>query len=120
MAILCPDCCPDPAELHEARPLDEGARMALHRRLIRTVKTALDVTVLAGALWLAFLARFEGALPEPMRLALLVGLLWVVPLKYTTFAVLGVPRLTWRYVSLVEAKRIALALAAVTLALVGV
>src|SRR5262245_36389858 len=95
-----------------------GAVMSLRGPLIRSGKTFLDVAVLAGALYLAFLARFENEVPAHVWPMLFVCLPTVVLIQLASFLCFGVPRLAWRYVSLVEAKRIFFALAAASLGLV--
>src|SRR4051812_43955206 len=71
----------------------------------------LDIAVLCVAYYLAFLIC-EGAPPATCWGDLLSGsLLWVVALKAALLAALKVPRLTWRYISLIEARRIAVGLA---------
>ncbi len=86
---------------------------------IRLMKAGLDVLVLAAAYCLAFVMRFEGVLPEQEFTGLLVSLPLVVALKIVCFTALGVRRLSWRYVSLPEAKRIFTSLSFASGLLVG-
>jgi FlaA1/EpsC-like NDP-sugar epimerase len=91
--------------------------MSLRGRLKLTGKVLLDAAVLAGAFVLAFLTRFEFGLPVHMGKVLLTCLPCVVLLKLGSFALFGVTRLAWRYVSLVETTRILSAVTATSLLL---
>src|SRR5207249_12153545 len=66
---------------------------------------------LCAAYYLAFLIRFEGVPPREQWNVLWGSLAGVVALKVLLLAALKVPQLTWRYISLIEAQRIAGALA---------
>jgi FlaA1/EpsC-like NDP-sugar epimerase len=82
------------------------------RRFQGIGKTAgLDIGVLCAAYYLAFLIRFEGMPPREQWNVLWGSLPAVVALKVLLLAALKVPQLTWRYISLIEARRIAGALA---------
>jgi FlaA1/EpsC-like NDP-sugar epimerase len=73
-------------------------------------KYLLDVAVLCGAYGLAFLIRFEGAVP-PRELELLTHFVgYVVCLQLLCLAAFRVPSVPWRYAGLPEAERIWLAL----------
>jgi FlaA1/EpsC-like NDP-sugar epimerase len=65
-------------------------------------KAAVDLTVLAIAYTLAFLARFEGALPDTMVPIFWVSLPVVLAIRFATLQAAGVSRLAWRAVSLTE------------------
>jgi FlaA1/EpsC-like NDP-sugar epimerase len=74
----------------------------------------LDLVALASAFALAFEVRFEGSVPAAY-VAVLAGWLPVVlAVKVACLWAWGVRRLTWRFVSLFEARRILAALAAAT------
>src|SRR5207249_1891273 len=73
--------------------------------------TGLDIAVLCSAYYLAFLIRFEGALPAEESKVLWGTLPALVVLQFLLLAALNVHRLTWRYVGLMEARRIGVALA---------
>ncbi len=89
------------------------------RRFAVVAKTALDVAVLSAAFCLAFLIRFEGSLSADYFRAMVLALPFVLAVKLLCFAALGVRRLTWRHVSLVEAKRIFVSLWAATVMLLA-
>ncbi len=78
----------------------------------RTVQLALDLTVLAFAYVLAYVVRFEGAVPPLMLRTLAWTLPYAVALYYGAMVAFGVPRLAWRYVALPDVRRIAGAMAA--------
>jgi FlaA1/EpsC-like NDP-sugar epimerase len=86
--------------------------MSLYDRLLLLAKCVIDLAVIVGAFGLAFLVRFDGAIPEGMVSILVVSLPYVLLVKFCCHSLFGLPRLPWRCVSLVEAKRIFLALAA--------
>jgi FlaA1/EpsC-like NDP-sugar epimerase len=73
--------------------------------------SALDGVVLCLAYYLAFLIRFEGAPPAEEWDAFWGALPGLVAVEMLFLAALKVPRLTWRYIGLIEARRIAVALA---------
>jgi FlaA1/EpsC-like NDP-sugar epimerase len=75
-------------------------------RVIRTVRVIADLGVLAIALGLAYLFRFELALTTQILDGLAVNLLWVVPVQYATLIAIGVPRLLWRYLNMRDAVRV--------------
>jgi FlaA1/EpsC-like NDP-sugar epimerase len=77
----------------------------------RTVQVALDVAILSIAYWLAFLFRLEFSLPSPWFGVLLVTWPYVVILQYASLAAFGVPRLSWRYISIADLKRVLTAIA---------
>src|SRR4051794_24637776 len=74
--------------------------------LVRSCKAALDLAVLVTAFCLAFLIRFEGSLPQDMFELLLTSLPGVLTVKFLCLIAFGVRRLSWRYISLAEAKRL--------------
>jgi FlaA1/EpsC-like NDP-sugar epimerase len=78
-------------------------------RLFRSIQAVFDLAVLSAAYWLAFLFRFEFSIPPAWLRSSLIGWPYVVLIGYGALAVLGVPRLSWRYISLREAARIAFA-----------
>lgn len=85
----------------------------------RTWQFLLDLTALSGAYVVAYLLRFEGAIPPTYQDRLLDTLPYVVLLQYLAMALAGTPRYSWRYVGLREATRIFGALAAGTGVLVA-
>lgn len=87
-------------------------------RLFRSIQAVFDLAVLSAAYWLAFLFRFEFSIPSAWLRSSLAGWPYVVLIGYGVLGLLGVPKLSWRYTSLREAARIALALALATAILV--
>jgi len=89
-------------------------------RFVRqSVQAAFDLAVLSAAYWLAFLFRFEFSLPDAWRTPSLIGWPYVVLVEYLLLGVFGVPRLSWRYISIRESGRIAVAVALAAALLVG-
>jgi FlaA1/EpsC-like NDP-sugar epimerase len=82
------------------------------RLINRGLQVVLDVAVLSLAYWLAFLFRFEYAIPRAWMDVLLITWPYVVVLQYASLAFFGVPRMSWRYVSIRDAARVAYAVAA--------
>jgi FlaA1/EpsC-like NDP-sugar epimerase len=91
----------------------------MSKGLTRFSQAIIDLTVLCGALTLAFLIRFDFRLPEAMLGRLLVTSPYVVGLEYLVLVSFGVNRLSWRYVSLREAARILQACVAYSLPLLA-
>jgi FlaA1/EpsC-like NDP-sugar epimerase len=79
------------------------------RFLQRSLITILDVTGLSIAYWLAFLFRFEFAIPKSMMQLILVNWPWVIGIHYAGLKLLGVPRMSWRYMTMRDTVRIAFA-----------
>jgi FlaA1/EpsC-like NDP-sugar epimerase len=88
--------------------------MFRRRQLLGAVQAFADLAALGGAFTVAFLVRFEGAVPAEYAAVLRFWLPIVLAVQVLCLAAAGVRRLTWRYVSLFEARRIAAALAAAT------
>jgi FlaA1/EpsC-like NDP-sugar epimerase len=82
------------------------------RLLNRTVQIALDIAILSVAYWLAFLFRLEFSIPRPWFHVLLVTWPYVVTLQYASLAAFGVPRLSWRYISIGDVTRVVTAVSA--------
>jgi FlaA1/EpsC-like NDP-sugar epimerase len=85
----------------------------------RSLQVAFDLAVLSAAFWLAFLFRFEFSIPHSWITSSMIGWPYVVLIEYAMLSALGVPRFSWRFVSIREAERIALAIALATAILVG-
>src|ERR1700733_5285377 len=96
----------------------ESSPFMASRLFHRSVQLALDLTVLALAYVLAYVVRFEGALPPVMLRTLAWTLPYVVAVYYGAMMVFGVPRLAWRYIALPDVRRIAGAIAAATSVLI--
>jgi FlaA1/EpsC-like NDP-sugar epimerase len=86
----------------------------------RTVQVTLDVAILSFAYWLAFLFRFEFSLSHHWLRVVLLTWPYVILIQYAALALLGVPRLSWRYINIGDVTRLLTAtlLASVTLAIV--
>jgi FlaA1/EpsC-like NDP-sugar epimerase len=83
----------------------------MSRFMNRGVQVVVDLTALSLAYWLAFLIRFEATVSLQMLKLLLFTWPYVMVLQYLALALFEVPRFSWRYVGLTEAKRIFAALA---------
>jgi FlaA1/EpsC-like NDP-sugar epimerase len=90
------------------------------RLISRGLQVALDVFVLSLAYWLAFLFRFEFAIPRSWLQVLLITWPYALSLQYLALTLFGVPRMSWRYVSIRDAARVAYAITAATFVLVTV
>jgi FlaA1/EpsC-like NDP-sugar epimerase len=86
--------------------------MSLNRALVSLLRLAADALLLGLAYCLAFLIRFEGSIPPNMAAALWDSLLYVILIKAAFLVGWHVPFLTWRFVSLLEARRLVTALTA--------
>jgi len=79
--------------------------------LDRSLRTVLDVAVLSIAYWLAFLFRFELQITHAGAGVLFVSWPYVIVLQYAALAAWGIPRMAWRYVSMVDTARVLVAMA---------
>ncbi|MGE0873029.1 MAG: polysaccharide biosynthesis protein [Kofleriaceae bacterium] len=79
----------------------------------------MDLATISIAYWLAFLFRFEFSIPRLWFEVAVVNWGYVVAICYATLAAFGVPRYSWRYVSLREVLRIGVAVSASTSVLVA-
>ena len=68
----------------------------------RSLQVVFDLAVLSCAYWLGFLFRFEFSLPSAWLASSLVGWPYVVLIEYALLSALGVPRYSWRYISMRE------------------
>jgi FlaA1/EpsC-like NDP-sugar epimerase len=91
----------------------------MSRYLTRGLQVAIDLVVLSIAYWMAYLFRFEFVIPRVWLETALLNWGYVVALQYGALAVLGVPRFSWRYVSMTEMLRIGFAVFASTVVLVA-
>ncbi|MGN6104856.1 MAG: polysaccharide biosynthesis protein [Kofleriaceae bacterium] len=89
------------------------------RYLTRSLQVFLDFAVLSLSFWLGFLFRFEFQIPEYWARVAAISWPYVVLLEYGVLWLVGVPRYSWRYVSLRETLRIGLAIAGAGAVLVG-
>jgi len=85
----------------------------------RSLQVVFDLAVLSSAYWLGFLFRFEFSIPSAWFATSLVGWPYVVLIEYAMISALGVPRYAWRYISMRETARIAVAIALATVILAG-
>jgi len=76
------------------------------RLLNRGLTVVLDATVLTLAYWMAWLFRTEFDLQPAYRDVILVTWPYVLLLQYACLAAFGVPRMSWRYVSMRDAARV--------------
>src|SRR5580765_3670054 len=83
----------------------------MSRLLSRGLQITLDCLVLSCAFWLAFLFRFEFAIPGAYLRIALLSWLYAVILQYGVLILFGIPELSWRYLGLHETRRIGLAAA---------
>ena len=92
----------------------------MRRTAVVVSQFAIDVAVLACALAAAFSIRYDGAPPLDMGGRLVLTAPYVIAGEYLVLAAFGVPRMSWRYVSLRDLRAISLAIAASTAALFAV
>ncbi|HEY1813788.1 MAG TPA: nucleoside-diphosphate sugar epimerase/dehydratase [Kofleriaceae bacterium] len=88
------------------------------RLLNRSLQTTVDVALLSLAYWLAYLFRFEFALPSAWLRVLLTTWPYVIVLTYASLALFGVPRMSWRYIAIGDVGRIFVAASVSTTVLV--
>jgi FlaA1/EpsC-like NDP-sugar epimerase len=82
------------------------------RLLNRTVQVALDIAILSVAYFLAFVFRLEFSISATWFRVLLVTWPYVVILQYVALTAFGVPRLSWRYISILDVTRVLFAVSA--------
>jgi FlaA1/EpsC-like NDP-sugar epimerase len=89
-------------------------------RFVRTraLQLLVDALVVCLALVLAYEIRFEGAIPRDYLRQLILVLPYVIILRIGLFALFGVYRLVWRYISLRDIPRVLAAIGAGTAGLV--
>jgi FlaA1/EpsC-like NDP-sugar epimerase len=85
----------------------------------QSAQAAFDLAVLSAAYWLAFLFRFEFSIPPAWVSPSLIGWPYVVVIEYLALTAYGVPRMSWRYISIRESARIAFAAMFATVLLIG-
>src|SRR5688572_12237610 len=89
------------------------------RLLNRGLMVVLDVAILTLAYWMAWLFRLEFEVPLVYRDVILFSWPYVLLLQYVCLAAFGVPRMSWRYVSMRDAARVLYAGALSTAVLVA-
>lgn len=85
--------------------------MSFRRLLCKGFEHLADVGLLAGALAFAFELRFEGVVPNSYARVFWNWLPVILSLQCVALWGFGVHRLTWRFISLFEVRKIVLALA---------
>src|SRR5215469_15905266 len=88
------------------------------RLLNRSLQATIDVAILSLAYWLAFLFRFEFAIPSLWLRVLLTTWPYVIACTYGGLVLFGVPRMSWRYIGIEDVGRIFIATSAATTLLV--
>src|SRR6476620_84347 len=88
------------------------------RFFARSLQIVLDSTALSIAFWLAFLFRFEFAIPRSQIHLLLLNWPYVIALQYTSLWLFGVPRMSWRFMTMMDTIRIGFAITASSAVLV--
>ncbi len=88
--------------------------------MTRATQVLIDLITLATAFALAYLLRFDWAIPPWHLKQLLFFLPYVVAAQYFALLMMRVPRFAWRYVGLHEAKSIAVGLVPPSLVLLGI
>ena len=90
----------------------EEARISMRHRLFnRSLQLTADVAVFMIAYTMAYVVRFEAAVPGLMWRTLAWTMPYVVTAQYALFRAFGVHRLAWRYVGLPDVRRIAYVIA---------
>lgn len=90
------------------------------RFFARSLQIVLDSTVLSVAFWLAFLFRFEFEIPASQIKLVLINWPYVIALQYFGLWLFGVPRMSWRYMTMRDAVRVLASVTASTTVLVGI
>jgi FlaA1/EpsC-like NDP-sugar epimerase len=85
---------------------------------VRLVRIVLDLAVACAAHYLAFVLRFEGAVPAAELRTFAHSLPCVLLIQYLSLMGLKVPESSWQYVSLLEVRRICMALLVATALLI--
>src|SRR6516164_8550908 len=87
-----------------------GPRLHRHSGPTKALKLALDVVALSAAYYLSFLLRFDGDLAPQLRDVVARSVASVIVLQYLCLVAWKVPGLSWQYSSLLEVRRISIAL----------
>jgi FlaA1/EpsC-like NDP-sugar epimerase len=74
------------------------------RFLTRRLQFLLDLLALLGAFALAYLLRFDFAIPRPFYGRLLTQAPYVILIQFSALALAGVYTFVWRYIGLAEVK----------------
>ena len=95
-------------------PALSGSHLALGRRPSQAAVIMLDVVLVMAAGMAAYIARFEGSIPQTFFRQLAVVIPSLALLRVISNQLFGVYRMVWRYVGLREALRFAQAAAVVS------
>ena len=79
-------------------------RLPGNRLLVRRLQFAVDLTILIGAFVLAYLLRFDFALPKQDSFHGLIQLPYVVLIQFAMLFLTGVYTFIWRYIGMAEVK----------------
>ncbi|MCA1601536.1 MAG: hypothetical protein LC776_07820, partial [Acidobacteria bacterium] len=79
-------------------------RLRGNRLLVKQLQFAVDLAILVGAFLLAYLLRFDFALPRQEIFHALVQLPYVVLIQFGMLFLTGVYTFIWRYVGMAEMK----------------
>ena len=82
-----------------------GESHSWRKALSRRVQVAMDAGAIATAFGLAYVFRFDFAIPPSYVHGLLVQLPWVVAVQVAALFAFGVYNLIWRYVGLAELRK---------------
>jgi FlaA1/EpsC-like NDP-sugar epimerase len=74
------------------------------RLLIRQTQWVLDILTLSGAFLLAYLFRFDFAIPAEESRNAIIQLLCVVVIQFAVLSLTGVYSFVWRYIGLAEVR----------------
>lgn len=92
----------------------------MSKGLMRISRVVIDLLMLALAFSMAFLIRFDGDLPAPMLVRLMLTGPYAVLLEYAVLFGFGVHRLSWRFIGLPDTRRILMACVGASVILVAV
>ena len=86
------------------RKVKNKSRLRSNRLLVRQLQFALDLTILVAAFVLAYLLRFDFAIPRQEIFRGLIQLPFVVLVQFAMLFIFGVYTFIWRYVGMAEMK----------------
>lgn len=89
--------------------LSAGTPLLRHHLVSKQFQISLDLLTLIGAFVLAYQLRFDFVLPQAEVPHLFLQLPLVVSIQFSVLMLTGVYKFIWRYVSLIEVKKFALA-----------
>jgi FlaA1/EpsC-like NDP-sugar epimerase len=92
-----------PVDKFRARRKKSGTSRHI-RLLVRPLQFIVDLVVLIAAFTLAYLVRFDFAIPLTELPHLLIQLIVVVPIQFILLSLVGVYTFIWRYVGMAELR----------------